>query len=139
MASNLKIHRQTFLTPEDHRWLKTAEGLDSMHSITLAGAAFASTFPTGFIPSGVHLGKASSGTYSGFYIPYDNAGTHGEQTCVYILGTSCQLKFADDGTTLENSSAAGMWEGDVIIANLPTGHGYDSAAATDMKFVHYNA
>jgi hypothetical protein len=138
LSMNLKIHRETFATPEDHTWLKTGNGTKTADSITLAGAAFASTFADGFIPSGVCLGKATSGTYSGFYIPYDNAGSDGEQTARYLLFTSIQLKLNDAGTAFENSAAAGMWEGDVIEANLPTDHGVDSAAKTDLARIRFS-
>ena len=115
MGSSLKLRHTTYATPENHTWAKTDKGFLTCHSVTLLGTAFLATFPTGFVPSGVTLGKI---TATGLYAPYNNADSPVGTTVMRgLLFTSVQLVL-DDGGLLTDSSAALLWEGDVIEANL---------------------
>lgn len=56
---------------QDHSWLGSAEGTQSQRSATLAIAAFTEEthYAAGFLPDGLALAKATSGTYSGKWVP----------------------------------------------------------------------
>jgi hypothetical protein len=56
---------------QDHDWLGSAEGTQSQRSCTIAVASLTegTHYPNGFIPDGTPLAKATSGTYSGKYLP----------------------------------------------------------------------
>src|SRR5881397_2027559 len=68
---DLTIRTESFLN-EGHEWLGSARGLQSTQSIALAVAAFSPSstyYPNGYIPAGTPLALATSGTYSGKYVP----------------------------------------------------------------------
>jgi hypothetical protein len=56
---------------QDHSWLGSAEGTQSQRSATLAIAAFTegTHYPDGYLKCGLAVAKATSGTYSGKYVP----------------------------------------------------------------------
>lgn len=121
---------------ENHTWLGKAEGFDEMDSITLDPALFdlETDFPDGFIPSGVVLGKV---TATGKYGPYDDTADGdplpaGLEVARGHLGTTVVM----DATSV-NVSAALFTHGQVVEANLPTGHGLDAAGKADLTHIRY--
>lgn len=128
MTMKLQLERESFAPPENHTWLGSAHGTDTWESLTLDGSEFLAAFPTGIIPSGVVIRRH---TATGLYRPFA-AGTAGER--VFHLGTTTDVGV---GAAVQDSPAAGMWHGQVIVAKLPAGHGLVAAAATAMKLVDY--
>lgn len=61
---------ETF-SQQSHKWLGSAEGTQSQRSVTIPIAAMTVDvhYTAGVIPDGLALAKATSGTYSGKYIP----------------------------------------------------------------------
>ena len=112
---------------EDHSWLGSSHGTEATVSITLNVALFTqgTHYPNGYIPSGVVLGKV---TATGKYGPYDDAASDGRQTAVGFL-------FAVVKTPASSSTpvaGALLQHGAVVEAKLPTDHGLDAAAKTDL-------
>jgi hypothetical protein len=102
---DLTIRTESFLN-EGHDWLGSARGLQSTQSIALAVAAFSpsSTFyPNGFIPAGTPLALATSGTYSGKYVPL--AASANEAQTVTITGTPTGGTFT---LTFDGQTTAGI-------------------------------
>jgi len=128
MTMKLAIQREAYGSPENHKWLGSSHGADTWESLTLSAAAFAATFPTGVVPSGVVIRKVLA---TGLYVPYA-AGGIGERT--FHLATTVDLGV---GAAASDTPAAGMWHGQVVVAKLPTNHGLVAAAATAMKLVDY--
>lgn len=133
MGSDLRIKTETFLAPEDHRWLGSAHGTDICDSITLDGDFFLTAFPTGVIPSGVVLGKV---TASGKYRTYDDAAMDGTQAAKGHLFTTIDLGGITSAVTGDVTGAL-FWHGEVVEAKLPTSHGLDAAAKVDLVLVRY--
>lgn len=115
-------------------WLGSAHALDTGETITLDITTWTtllgSTFTGGFIPSGVVVGKI---TASGKYGPYDNAAVDGRGTAVGHLLEPVIAKSTDTSDKV----ATRIWHGQVIEAKLPTGHGLDANAKTDLKLIDY--
>jgi hypothetical protein len=94
-------------------------------------------FTNGRVPSGVVLGKI---TASGRYGPYDDAETDGREVAVGHLFTTTQLnrpELGDDPAVFRNVGGALLWHGEVVEAKLPTDHGLDANAKTDLKHIRY--
>ncbi len=127
---------RTFLN-EDQRWIGPG-GITAMRdarSITLDRAAFnlTATFPNGFIPSGVTLGRI---TATGLYGPYNDAidvdpATAGQQGNGQEVAVGF-LMVTVTTTGGGNISAALYWHGEVVESFLPAGHGLDAAGRTDL-------
>lgn len=112
---------------ENQSWIGKTEALKDADSITLARSLFdlVGAFPNGFIPSGIVLGRV---TATGLYGPYSDAAVDGRGVAVGFLVAS--IPYDRDSTA--NLVAALMWHGEVVEANLPTGHGLDAAAKADL-------
>lgn len=141
--TDISIRTGTTYTTENQTWIGPGgiTALRDLRSITLdratfAGAtALATAFPNGFIPSGVTLARV---TATGLYVRYDptydvDAATAGVQSD----GRNVALGFLAVSVVLPvnstaNISAALYWHGEVIEANLPTGHGLTAAGRTDL-------
>lgn len=122
---------ETFAAAEDQSWLGSAHGTTECDTITLDGSAFLATWADGIVPSGVVLGKI---TATGLYAPYDNGAADGTEVAAGILFQTVDL--GDDGI---DSPAALYWHGEVIEAKLPTDHGLDAGARTDLKHIRFVA
>ncbi|MFJ6636561.1 head decoration protein [Streptomyces sp. NPDC091376] len=84
MDLSLKVESFT----QDRRdWLGSAHGTDAPVSVTLDVSKFTANthYPSGYIKSGIPLGKV---TASGKYGPYDNAASDGREVCVGFLFTA---------------------------------------------------
>lgn len=113
---------------EDQTWLgRGGKPRSAAKAIVLDRSSFdlVGDFPDGYIPSGVVLGKV---TATGLYAPYDNAAVNGLQTALGFLFTS--IPYDRDSTG--DLGAALFWDGEVIEANLPTNHGLDANAKTEL-------
>lgn len=144
MGLDLSIRRDDDqVTTGDDSWLGSKHGTDTAESITCDGDAFLARFPTGLVPQGVVVAKR---TADGLYVPYDNAadvdpvaaGQQGGGIDVargHLL-TDMNLRGTTAGT-VGNVGGALFWHGQVIIANLPAGHGLDAAARADLTLIHY--
>jgi hypothetical protein len=92
---------------QSHKWLGSAEGTQSQRSVTIPVAALTVDvhYTSSVIPDGLALAKATSGTYSGKYIPI--AAKPNEVQTATIGGsglTSFTLTF--DGETTASIDAA---------------------------------
>lgn len=124
----LGIRTETFTPGEDWSWLGSAHATDTWESITLDGDAFLATFPSGVVPGGVVVGEQANGLFT------LAAAAAGKRT--FHLATTKDLG-GTTAATVGPTPAAGMWHGQVIVANLPTGHGLTAAKAAAMPHVHY--
>jgi hypothetical protein len=72
---------------QSHKWLGSAEGTQSQRSVTIPVAALTegTHYPTGVLADGLALAKATSGTYSGKFVPL--AARVNEVQTVTITGT----------------------------------------------------
>lgn len=73
MGYDLKFETDGAFSGTSKAWLANRKGLDTCRPITLALELFspATHYPNGFIPSGMCLGKVTTGTLSGLYGPYN--------------------------------------------------------------------
>lgn len=113
-------------TPDDHSWLGSSDGTKYPQGVTLDVSTFTSGthYPAGYIPSGVVLGRI---TATGLYGPYDNTANDGREVAAGFLYTARRVRSGGPDV-----GAALHWRGVVVAANLPTGHGLDSNARTDL-------
>lgn len=111
---------------EDRSWLGSAHGTEATNTITLDVSSFTegTHYPNGFIPSGVVLGRISA---TGLYGPYSNGAGDGREVAAGHLfdSTKVPTNGADVGAPL-------FVHGQVVEANLPTNHGLDANAKTDL-------
>jgi hypothetical protein len=136
MAIDLSVRSRTFLG-SDPSWLASATGTTSARTVTLdlSKFDFASTFTGKMIPAGVVLGKI---TASGLYGPYDDGLATGVEVATGFLFTDVDVSdFITDlsSTTLTGKrvTAPMLIRGIIKVANLPTGHGLDTAGRVDLK------
>jgi hypothetical protein len=136
MAATYPVRTKTY-GGSDHSWLASQHGTTTARPITLdlSKFDFATVFTSKMIPSGVVLGKITSG---GLYGPYNDALSTGVEVARGILLTDVDVTdfIADAGsTTLTGLKAPGalLITGIVVEANLPTGNGIDAAGKTDLK------
>jgi len=138
MALHLQPRTVTFSPPEDHTWLASAHGTQEADPVTLLTSAFTGLFPTGFIPSGIPIGKV---TATGFYRPALSAGVDGSQVVAGHLFTSVDLTAGGSQAVAAQVQvpAALYWHGEVILAKIPVMAGATdlSVAANQVKTIRY--
>lgn len=128
--------KKTYLN-EDQRWVAPG-GIHDLEnncdSVVLDRSLFnlTVTFPNGFVPSGVVLARV---TASGLHGPYDNAATDGREVAAGHLAVSQELD-RDQAATADELVPL-YWRGEVDESYLPTGHGLDAAAKTDLQRIRY--
>lgn len=127
---DLTIKTETLTANENVTWLGSRHGTDTAEPITLDRSLFTATFPNGFIPSGVALGKI---TATGKYGPYSNAAVDGRETCQGHLLTTIEYDTVNDN----DPGGALLWHGQIIRSKLPVGHGLDAAGEVEAKLIHY--
>lgn len=135
MAATHPVRTKTY-AGSDHSWLASQHGTTRNRPIVLdlSKFDFASTFTSKMIPSGVILGKVTSG---GLYGPYNDGLSNGQEVARGILFSDVDVSdyITDAGsTTLTGLKADGalLIVGIVVEANLPTGNGIDAAGKTDL-------
>ncbi len=111
---------------EDRSWLASRDGTDVTQSITLDTSTFtkATHYPNGYVRSGTVLGRI---TATGLYGPYSNAASDGREVAAGFLYTSTVM--VEGGA---NVGAPLHWRGAIKESRLPTNHGLDSNAKTDL-------
>lgn len=109
--------RTEAFTVDDQSWLGSAHATDAARSITLKVSAFTAGthYPNGYFPSGLPLGKYTSGGNTGLYGPYTTGASDGTQTLAGFL--FCAVRAPQANTT--NVHGALLDHGRVITAKLP--------------------
>lgn len=118
---------------DDHSWLGSARGTQSTQSIALVMASFtaATHYPDGYFPSGLPLGKYTSGANVGQYGPYTAGAADGSQNLAGFLYTAVAAP-RNSMTTVVNGAL--LDTGRIVTANLPIA--VDATAqATNPRFV----
>jgi len=89
----------------DQSWLGSRHSTDNAKSITVARAALTALthYPDGYLKSGMPLARATSGTYSGFWVPL--AARPNEVQTVTITGTPTGGTFT---LTLDGETSAAI-------------------------------
>lgn len=136
---DLSVRSETYGAPEDQTWLGSAHGTNEADTVTLDADRFRGAFTDGFVPSGVVLARDAT---TGLAVPYDptydadpavaGAQPNGADVAIGHLLTTKRLT-ADSS----NIGAALLWHGQVIVDNLPAGHGLDAGAAADLPNIDY--
>jgi hypothetical protein len=90
---------------QNHRWLGSARGLESTRTAVLKVAALTAGthFPNGYLPDGLPLALATSGTYSGFFVPM--AARASEVQTVTLGGTTLGVTYT---LTLEGQTTGAI-------------------------------
>lgn len=123
------------------QWMGSAKGTTTTDPITLDVSTWSSAFyPQGRLPSGLYLGKITSGGSSGKYGKYDDAASDGRQTCVGFLWTPVNVSYTGGrpyGTPSTSTPVAGalLWEGEVILSAIQTinnGVALDASGQADL-------
>lgn len=137
----IKQVSETFVSPENHSWLRVAMGLNEADPGTLdidvvltAGALLAS-LANGDIPSGLPLGKV---TATGRLVPYTDAHTYGvgSDVCVGLLAHTKSVGTAAG----QREPCAVFWgPGEVILSKLPVPAAVDAAAQADLPHIKFVA
>ncbi|GAA3750928.1 head decoration protein [Micromonospora maritima] len=129
---DITVRTETFGV-EDRSWLASAHGTTATRTITIDPSLFTAGthFAGGKLRSGTVLARV---TATGLYGPYDNTKSNGQEVAAGHLFTSVQLR----ATTDQKAPAALMEHGFIRESRLPSGHGLDAAAKTDLagKFTY---
>lgn len=120
------------------QWLASEKGTDTTRSITLDVSKFNSAlYPNNRLPSGLYLGKITSGGTAGQYGPYDDLATDGRQTAVGFLYAAVPVSVTGGvngfGGTVQTAVpviGALLWEGVVVDAAITT---INNAVALDAN------
>lgn len=136
--TDIAVETLTYLPP-DRPWLLFSavghEGPVPTDSGIINFALFTAGthYPNGFIPSGVLLGRVTTGGRLG---PYDNAATDGRQTAVGHLYNATRVP-ADTARRV----AVAIVDSFAVVSEsrLPTGHGLDAAGKAELPLVKYRA
>ena len=126
--SNIAVHSGGNGKADARKWAVDISGQKGRWNATLLMSTFTAGthYPDGFLPTGIVLGKITSGGSAGLYGLYDDAATDGRQTAVGFLWTA----FTPTGT----NEAAAVWLGPGFIeeAKLPAAHGLDAEAKVEL-------
>lgn len=125
------------------QWLASEKGTDTTRSITLDVSTWSSAFyPNNRLPSGLYLGKITSGATAGEYGKYDDAATDGRQTCVgflyravYVSTTGGVNGVGGTAVTSVPIIAALLWEGvvtDAAVTTINNGVALDANGKADL-------
>lgn len=121
---DLKTRKQTFLQ-SGHKWLGSAHALDTAETIELDKALFdlAVTFPNGFIPSGVLLGKVAGTSKWGPYNAGPGSNNEVQSIAVDAGGGTWTAKFDGETTAAvaHNVSAANLLAAFNALSNVDPG------------------
>ena len=141
--TDIGVYTQTFQA-EDLSWDLTKPQMGAEKGGTLAVAAFtqAQHYPNGYIPSGCVLALATGGTYSGFLVPYLDAGSNGAATAAGVLKRSITVVRPDGSKKDKVGCALYIAFADIDTSKLPftstnaAAGGYiDANAKTDLKLI----
>lgn len=124
MGYDLARTTTVFSNKDDQDWLGSSHGTTSADSITLDNAALLTAFPSGEVPSGVHLSK---NTATGKYRPFLAANT-GDTDRGFLLH-ALQVHTGVDPI------GALHWHGEVVVARVPLGVGQVAPVAASVPFI----
>lgn len=122
----------------DHRWCRTKDPSDWTIPVTIARTLLtAGTHydQNGVVPSGLALGKATSGPSAGLWGPWDPAASDGRQVLAGFLLDPKQLSADFTGVTTTNFGAEMLVTGLIETAYLPGTPTLDLNTATTGQFV----
>lgn len=88
-------------------------------------------YPNGYLPSGILLGRVTSGGRLG---PYDNAASDGRQTAVGLLYNATRVPAS---TSTKVAAAVVDAFAVVDVTKLPTGNGLDTAGRADLPLIKF--
>jgi len=128
MGSRLVIRSEDFVPAENHEWLGSAHGTQEMEPVTLDGAAFATAFPDGVVPSGVVLARNVAGTK---VVPFATAAADATGVAIGHLFTTTLVSATADTT------GSCYWHGRVRVAKLPASSRYDATVKADLPQIRY--
>lgn len=136
--TDISVEKKTFL-PADRPWLLfEATGNNGPVSTTHGLIDFAlftagTHYPDGFIPSGVVVGRVTTGGKLG---PYAGGATDGRQTAVGHLYNAVAVP-----TDLARKVAVAVTDCFAVVteSRLPSGHGLDAAAKAELPMIAYRA
>lgn len=136
--TDITVSTSTFL-PADRPWLlfegvgHQAPTSTDFGLINFALFTAGTHYPNGFIPSGVLLGKVTTGGRLG---PYDNAASDGRQTAVGFLYNAITVP-----TDTARKVAVALVDCFAVISEsrLPSGHGLDAGAKAELPLLKFRA
>lgn len=122
------------------------QGYSKMGTIAVAAFTQSQHFPNGYIPSGTILALASASTYSGFLVPYLDAGSNGFAVAVGILKASITVVQLNGALKAKVGCAYWVAFRPVSASKLPNNStnqaagGYlDADAKTDLPLIYFDA
>lgn len=136
--TDIAVDKKSYL-PADRPWLLfTATGPEGPVPLTDGQLNFAlftanTHYPDGFIPSGVALGRVTSGGRLG---PYDNAASDGRQT---LVGHLYNATAVPTDTARKVQVAVVDCFAVISESRLPSGHGLDAAGKAELPLIKYRA
>lgn len=119
---------------DDQSWLGSARGTSQGQSVALVMSTFTANthYPNGYFPSGLPLGKYTSGGNAGKYGPYTVGASDGSQNLAGFLLTATPAP-RNSASTIVNGAL--LDQGRVIVSKLPIT--VDATAqATNPRFVY---
>lgn len=136
--TDISVEKKEFL-PADRPWLLfEATGNNGPVSTTSGVIDFSlftknTHYPNGFIPSGVVLGRVTSGGRLG---PYSDAASNGTQTAVGFLYNAVAVP-ADTSKKV----AVAVTDSFAVVSEsrLPSGHGLDTNGKADLPRIQFRA
>lgn len=140
MTTDIAVTTQTFL-PADRPWLLfEAQGLPGPVPTDFGIIDFSlftanTHYPDGFLPSGLVLGRVTTGGRLG---PYSDAASDGRQTAVGFLYNAVAVPA---GAPQARKVAVAVADAFVIVAvgKLPANHGLDANGRADLPLVKFRA
>lgn len=136
--TDISVEKKEYL-PADRPWLLfEASGNDGPVSTTTIVLDFslftkATHYPNGFLPSGLVLGKVTTG---GRGAPYSDAASNGTQTAIGFLYNAVAVP-----SDLTKKVAVAVTDCFAVVSEsrLPANHGLDAAGKTDLKLIQFRA
>lgn len=121
------------LRQDDQRWIGNG-GMPALKPapIVLDKSAFTTTWPNGFIPSGIVLGRLSA---TGLVVPYATGAANGSETAIGLLFAA--VPYDRLGAAGDDLGGALFTAGEVLVDFLPASNGLDSAARVDLKLIRF--
>lgn len=124
MGYSLVRTSSTFANKDNQDWLGSAHGVNTADSVTLDAASFLTAYPSGEVPSGVHISKRTS---DGKYRPFLAANTTDTDRGFLLHGVLV--------TTGVDQIGALLWHGEVVTAKVPLGVGQVAPVAASVPFI----
>lgn len=124
MGFSLVRTSTVFSNKDQQDWLGSAHGVTAADSITLEAAACLTAFPSGEVPSGLHISK---NTATGKWRPFLAANTTDTDRGFLLHGVLV--------TAGVDQIGALHWHGEVVVAKVPLGVGQVAPVAASVPFI----